>query len=313
MRHKQGSQMPENEIRTIVLHLLRGAVPERANELSSLFKKYQANVAIMPNETGMTMRANKDGIKFSLNDVDVIWLFSFSAGRAIETYAPSIVCAEIGGLEVGAVLQQDHGLGPVEQDYKARMSAAEAYATDPNSSSAQWPSDIPKVTSDRASLTNHDAAAFDLACLALASFFLHEIKHVEFANAANRPVVANEEEMACDTFARSFLTDKLAAYAEQNAHDYQQVLSKRAFGLAIGAISIHGMTPHFARWGNIEYPSIGDRIDALIGGTPLDDNAHFWLFAGCLLTGIMRRENRPLDLVPISYRKYAEGLVKQLK
>lgn len=104
--------MPENEIRTIVLHLLRGAVPERANELSSLFKKYQANVAIMPNETGMTMRANKDGIKFSLNDVDVIWLFSFSAWRAIETYAPSIVGAEIGGLEVGAVLQQDPGSWP---------------------------------------------------------------------------------------------------------------------------------------------------------------------------------------------------------
>lgn len=42
--------------RTIVLHLLRGAVPERADEISGLWSQYGHGVEVAPSTKGVTMR-----------------------------------------------------------------------------------------------------------------------------------------------------------------------------------------------------------------------------------------------------------------
>ena len=42
---------------TIVLHLLRGAVPERADEISGLWTKYAPVVEVAPSAAGTTMNA----------------------------------------------------------------------------------------------------------------------------------------------------------------------------------------------------------------------------------------------------------------
>ena len=152
-----------------------------------------------------------------------------------------------------------------------------------------------------------------MALLALAAFFLHEQRHVQFARSPNRPAKLAEEEIACDVYARNFLTEKLAKYASAHGHDYHQVLSKRAFGLAVGSIAIHGMTPRYERSGNAQYPSIGDRMEALVGAMSLPGDANFCLFASAVLTGIMRADGRPLDLVQTNYRSYTEALVGRLK
>ncbi len=191
-----------------------------------------------------------------------------------------------------------------------RMSVAEHLVASPDSVIASWPPDVPKLTADRDSLSTQGKAAFDLALMALAAFFLHEQKHMQFACSPHRPAKLAEEEMACDVYARSFLTDKLARYAAAHEHGYSQVLSKRAFGLAVASIVIHGMTPHYARWGNDQYPSIGERMQALIGGMSLPGDANFWLYAATVLTGVMRKEGRPLDLVATSYRAYTEALIE---
>jgi hypothetical protein len=119
--------------------------------------------------------------------------------------------------------------------------------------------------------------------------------------------------MLCDVYARSFLTEKLAKYAKAHGHDYHQVVSKRAFGLAVASIVIHGMTPHYARWGDEKYPSIGERMEALVRAIALPEDATFWLFASAVLTGIMRTDGLSLDLSATSYRSYAEALIERLK
>jgi hypothetical protein len=45
-----------------------------------------------------------------------------------------------------------------------------------------------------------------------------------------------EEEMACDVWAREFMTVKLAAYAQDHAHRYREVLRKRLMGFALAAL-----------------------------------------------------------------------------
>ena len=44
--------------RTIVLHLLRGAVPERADEISGLWSQYGHGVEVAPSTKGVTMKAD---------------------------------------------------------------------------------------------------------------------------------------------------------------------------------------------------------------------------------------------------------------
>ena len=44
--------------RRIVLHLLRGAVPERADEISRLWSQYGHAVEVAPSAKGVTMNAD---------------------------------------------------------------------------------------------------------------------------------------------------------------------------------------------------------------------------------------------------------------
>ena len=53
--------------RTIVLHLLRGAVPERADEISGLWSQYGHGVEVAPSTKGVTMKADVSKGKEALN------------------------------------------------------------------------------------------------------------------------------------------------------------------------------------------------------------------------------------------------------
>ena len=305
------STMPPN--RVLIINLLRGAAPERAPELSKFFDELEPDIELTDSKSHLRMEADKGGIIFDPRFVEMVWLFAFSSWRAIETYSPAVVLAQKCGLKVDDVLKADNELGQIENNYKARINLAKALAAGTAPAAWQWPADVPRPTDQRPIVTTQDAAAYDLACLSLAAILLHETKHVVFANAPNRPEPAAAEEIACDVFARSFLTERLSAFACEYHHDYEEVLSKRAFGLAIGALIIHEITPHYARWSSPAYPSVGERIEALICGMPLPADADFWLFAACLLTGIMRSHHRPLDIVPSSFRLYTEELITALK
>lgn len=84
--------------RTIVLHLLRGAVPERAGEISGLWRQYGHAVEVAPSTKGVTMNADASRIKFDTKTIDLFWLLGFSAWRAIEVYSPGLVLATLTGI-----------------------------------------------------------------------------------------------------------------------------------------------------------------------------------------------------------------------
>jgi hypothetical protein len=64
--------------RTIVLHLLRGAVPERADDLSRLWREHGHDVEVAPSAHGSTMNATSKRIKFDTKTIDFFWLLGFS-------------------------------------------------------------------------------------------------------------------------------------------------------------------------------------------------------------------------------------------
>jgi hypothetical protein len=306
---------------TIVLNLLRGAVPERADEISKLWHAHGHEIDVVSSTVGSTMNATSKRIRFDTKTIDFFWLVGFSAWRAIEVYLPPLTIASLTGASVEAALGVDEERGRFEQDFKERIARAKALLDVSETSKIHWPDDMPQPTADRESLTSaQDKAVFDLVALALAFTLLHEFKHVQ-ARAAEQAEQTPEserqdpaeEEMACDTWARSFMTSGLAVYAEHNGYSYAQVLQKRAAGISLAAVTIHAMTPTHAHWGGGDYPPIGDRLEAMIGGYNLADDSSFWMIAACLLVSLLRQDGRKLECTGASFRELATALLTELR
>lgn len=119
-----------------------------------------------------------------------------------------------------AALNIDEERGQFEQDYKHRIASAQSLVNAAATSEIDWPDDIPRPAADRKSFSNaQDKAVFDLVALSLAFALLHEFKHVQAraVEAAEQTPeedrqAAAEEEIACDTWAREFMTTGVALH-----------------------------------------------------------------------------------------------------
>lgn len=299
---------------TIVLHLLCGAVPERANEISGMWARYAPAVEVAPSAAGTTMNANRHRVRFDTKTIDLFWLLGFSAWRSIEVYSPALVITMLWGLTLDQALHIDEKVTAFERDYKERMEAAASLIAADLTGDIVWPPDVPKPQADRDNFSDpQDKVAFDLTALALAFALLHEFSHVKLLAEKAQPNTLPEEELLCDVWAREFMTAKLATYAQDHGHSYEEVTQKRAMGLALAATIIHAITPTAAQWGNSQYPPFSDRIEAIVSGFNLPPDSWFWFFLACLLIGIMRQEHRPLDIVGGTPQALAKALIAGLR
>ncbi|WP_032917870.1 phage exclusion protein Lit family protein [Mesorhizobium erdmanii] len=302
------------EAKAAILDLLRGAVPERDDEICSIWSQYAPIVEIVPDRPGVTMRATDKRIQFSLKTIDLYWLLGFSAWKSIEAYSPAILIASDSGIPIQKVLDRDEALGKFERDYKARFAAAQDLIEATTTGDIDWPPDVPRPQGDRDAFSDdQDKAAFDLSLLALASALLHELKHVIYLNEKNNPATLPEEEIGCDVWAREFLTVKLAEYAQAHSHDYEDVCAKRATSIALAAIIVYAITPSHGHWGTSDYPPIADRLEALINGFPLPPNSKFWVWTACLVVGILRKQHRAVNITGDSPKVLVERLLSELR
>ena len=299
---------------TVILHLLRGAVPERADDISRLWAKYGHAIEVSPDTEGVTMNADAKRIQFDIKTIDFFWLLGFSVWRAIEVYAPALDIATSTGIPLDQALSIDAERGQYEFDFKQRIGSSKSLIGAQQTTDIQWPADVPQPTADRNSLTDaKHIATFDLVAMALAFTLLHEFRHVMFCTDNNVPATLPEEEIACDAWARDYIISCLAAYAQQNGHSYAQVQQKRAMGITLAAATIHVITPSHAHWGGRQYPPIAERLTTMIGGHNLSADSPFWVFTSCLLIALMRQEHRPLDIVASSNHEMVEASLEAFR
>ena len=298
------------KVSDVVKLLLMGATPERKEEISALWDCYAIKADIIKDVPGANIKApRKSCIQFDYKSLECIWLFGFNGWRSIETYSPAVMMAGLTGGILEEILGIDDELAIFEMDYKSRSNIARSIIEGQGNNQIAWPPDIPRPEANRNALGNHqEMAAFDLVCLATAYVFLHELRHVKYLGDGDCPADPREEEIACDVWARSFLTDKIGVYAQSVGQPYAAVLEKRSMGIALGAMILHEITPVTARWGTSAYPPIVKRIQAMISGCPLPIDSHYWLFTACLLVGIFRKEHRKIPLHVASSKMLAEKL-----
>jgi len=257
----------------------------------------------------ITLAADKDHIEFDAKTMRVFWLIGFSGWKAIECYSP-LVALSSAGQPVGDLIKGDVGLQDVERRYKERRAAAQTLIDAPDSHSAPWPPDIPFPGGDRnAFQSSQDKVTYDLTCIAAAFTTFHEFRHVMLDRDADRPADRRVEEMACDIWAREFMTVKLGAYARAHNHDYHEVLRLRSMGLAIAALILHEITPVLDHGGNREYFGVAERLRTLLDNTPLPPHDYFWIFAASLLIGIFRQKGIEIDAPAMSAVDLARHLI----
>ena len=207
----------------------------------------------------------------------------------------------------------DSKLPSIERDYKERRAAVNWLIDTRDALAIRWPPDLPRPSSDRNALEDVQyKATFDLTLLSTAFAVFHEFRHVMFDVDGKRPTDRREEELACDVWARDFMTANAGAYAEAHLHSYQRVLRKRSMGFALAALVLHDITPVWDHGGNAQYFSLADRLTAILANTVLPDQYRFWIFTASLLLGVFRQRGTAVNLPAMSPRKLSECLVARL-
>lgn len=297
----------------IVAALMEAAVPERRDEIRALWKRYHPEVIVAKNAKRITLNATKDRIKFDTKTMEVFWLIGFSGWRAIECYSPHVIVSAASGQTIERIIADDEELAEIERAYKERRAAAQALIDAADPATAPWPPDLPRPNPFRdAAYDPQYKAAFDLTCLAVAFTLFHEFRHVILDRDKQRPQDLREEELACDVWAREFMTAKLAAYAQDHGHDHHEVLRKRSMGFALAALILHEITPVWDHGGNNAYFSVRTRMQTILENTPLPDNDHFWVFAASLLIGLFRQKGQPISAPPMEPHSLARHLLAEL-
>ena len=298
---------PENIIRM----LMKSAVPERAEEIDTLWASYDPRISIVEDKSGITLDATKDRIEFDPKTMEVFWLIGFSGWRAIESYASHVLISRTCDKALHALFDDDMDLPDVERSYIERLAMARNLIEQRDADAVPWPDDLPPPVSSRGALdSDQHQTAYDLVMLATAFVFFHEFRHVMLDRDRIRPKERREEELQYDVWAREFMTVKLANYASNNGHNYHDVLRKRSMGLALAALILHEITPKYRF--NPHYFSIKTRLSTLLCATKLPDDDYFWIFAASLLVGIFRREHHTFAPPAMSARLLVEHLLDLL-
>jgi hypothetical protein len=107
------------------------------------------------------------------------------------------------------------------------------------------------------------------------------------------------------------LLDKVAVYAQQHDHSYQEVLYKRAAAMAIACAILQTITDEWAQWGTDQYPSVGERMAALIKDVALPAGSGFWIVAASVMVGVMRETHQPIELIPRSVPELVSDLIER--
>lgn len=173
------------DVSKIVDLLLRGAAPERAGDLAALWGT-GADRVHLTDSGGFDIGAIFGVIGTTEITLREIWLLSFAAWRAIQAYSGIIWYL---GQRERAFIRDEvaaaHGQAEADTDFDTVLAKARELREGGDLDSFAWPKDIPAPAIDNKFDDPQDEAAFNLAWIAGAYIFLHELQHILFQRAGN--------------------------------------------------------------------------------------------------------------------------------
>lgn len=282
--------------------LLGGAAPERLQEIKALWGDGDER-AFLSDQAGFLLHAGFEVVQVNEISLRQIWILSYAFSRAADLHAvPLLFLAEaqlpFDQERLAAIPGNTAGDAAFDEALNAVAALAEALSIDEVPLPAGIPIPAPGVRSGNIA----EQAGFDLACMAAAYVFLHEVRHVLLAKAGGEMLAPVEEEIECDRFARDVMLGRVDKYALDHQVDPAAVAAKRSLGILFAMLCIAAITPPSRRPGSETHPPVRDRIRSALDAAPDPAPDWFWLTAAGAAAALTRalavREGNQLDPVP---------------
>jgi hypothetical protein len=241
----------DEEVQRVVGLLLRGAAPEREEEVRQYWSRYMP-LFEMTQDTHEGERFILDAgayrtIRFNHRVARAFWLGGFAAW---ESYV-AVTSRDGDSVDVARLTQLTDAMWKVIE------------SDDPENEPLPPGVPEPGPVSDDPEHVQEKAAA-ELATIGLAWAFLHELRHIQHqqdgtSSADRSGPEARAEELNCDEFATRFLFEKVADYTAETGDELPQVQQKRAIGVAFALFTLALLTE--SRWLESDsHPSCQQRV-----------------------------------------------------
>lgn len=288
--------------------LLGGAAPERIEEIKALWGDGDER-AFLSDRTGFLLQAGFGVVQVNEIALRQFWILAYAFSRAAEFYAFPLLHLAKAQLPFDQKLLAkipDQAVGDAAFD--EALCAVAVLAEAPSVDNVPLPAGVPVPAFGVRSGDVVEQAGFDLACMAAAYAFLHEVRHVLLAEADGEMLAPINEEIECDRFAREMMLSRVDEYAHKHQADPAAVAAKRALGILFAKLSIVAITPPSQRLGSETHPPVRDRIRSALDAVPDSAPDWFWLAAAGAVAALTRalavREGKHLD--PVSFFQFRD-------
>ncbi|WP_425258149.1 hypothetical protein ACPOLB_21820 [Rubrivivax sp. RP6-9] len=301
---------------SVVSNLLLGACPERASEFEVFWEQFEPRFALKQDGTGLAISARGNKVSWMHKTFAHDWVVTFAGFKALAAYGPHVLFGEALSGEISTqTLGGDEGLRTAEEELDALLYFAKQIQLVSDLDALDWPTEVPRPGTSREALASvEDQACFDIACLAAAATFLHEVRHVQFAAEGDAPTVPADEEHACDDFSRTMLLEKVDAYSSSTGEAADRVASKRVIGLASAALTIaQAESQNMANAVKDTHPPTRERFVRLVLEADVAESATCWSYTACLLIALLRAHSKlPQKVQFVSPKHLCQKLVALL-
>lgn len=310
-------KLTENSIEYVaraVLQLLTGVVPERAAQISLLMDLNETNFRLANDNAGFNVSAGAFGlVQFTQRSMHALWLFGYAGLLSMRANAAPIIASQWTDTLLDlAQIDAAELRNPDASEIRSLLEKIDQLIATESLESFDWPHGIP-LPEDGRPVDPERAAVFDLTCMATAYVLLHEVKHVMFSSVEARPDDIDEE-YACDQYAQSFMTDRIAEYAAASGYPAGKVLMKRFMGIAMAAAFILFATPRDLWLGGRSHPPVSGRWRRAANAAELEADDPFWLYFAALAISILEYRGAQIAARKVpTYKELCLSLIEDVE
>lgn len=276
-------------------NLFGGVIPERVEEVKALWGREGGRVRLT-DQVGHVLGVIGGRVLVSEIALRQFWIAAFATMQAMNAYASLL--PYLGGVFDPAMLARLEGQVKADRIVDEALAAIAKLSKALEVDDVALPSGIPYPRLGCRDENVENAVGFDLACIAGAYAFLHEVRH---ATVGRDALPGIEDERECDRFARSFVLDQATDWAIENRQDPTQVLAKRVMGVLVAKLGILALTPSSEWSGSQTHPAVADRLREVLAAAPDPAPPWFWPGIAAAIASFVRvlglRAGVPLGIV----------------
>lgn len=269
-------------------YLLSGVIPERLSEVKEAWGDAADRVRLV-DSPGFLLQQLYGTAQISEIALRQIWLVGYAAQAAIDSYSTAIYFFQICGQPFDFLeLKKIDGQAALDATFDSRMDAVKTLESALTLDDFEWPEGVPYPKEGITFRNIEDKAAYDLICMAGAYVFLHEIRHAQLEQCADRPTNVLDEEVECDRYALDMMIGRVSEYSLSTGYPAEMVLAKRLFGAFFAKLVILTLTPKKGWAIDSDHPAVAKRIRNILDAADGRIPDLFWSAIAAMLAAFTR-------------------------